>query len=393
MSAAVSIVKCRAYHEDTVYQKVKEAVDLLGGIKNFVSPGQRILLKPNLAIGRPPENCVNTHPLVVKAVALLVKEAGATVLIGDSPMLGSAKKAANKCGLEEIAQDLGVDIVEFEPATFQNPDGRIFKSFTIGKIIKEVDRVINISKLKTHALMVLTLSVKNMFGCVPATRKGQWHVRTSGEGLGVEYFAQMLLDLNYFVNPVLNIVDGVIGMEGQGPGFGDPRHFGLLIAGTDGVALDRIISEMLNIKADRVPVLRVANREGYGVAKLEDINTLGERLEDHRVSDLKLAPKEDGFAKLPKSLKKFLKVYVTTRPLINQEKCEACEMCAQACPLSCIAIDQGRLEIDRHRCIQCLCCMEICPNGAIDLIPGSLLKASNAIKKLGGRDKASHLQT
>jgi uncharacterized protein (DUF362 family)/NAD-dependent dihydropyrimidine dehydrogenase PreA subunit len=354
----------------------------LGGIKKFVAPGQKVLLKPNIVANRPPEKCVTTHPLVVKAVALLVSQAGATPLIGDSPQMGSVVKTANKSGIEEIANDLGVDIVEFEPVIVQNPDGKIFKSFTIGKIINEVDRVINIPKLKTHALLVVSLAVKNIFGCVPGARKAQWHVKTYEAG--IEYLAQMQLDLYYFVKPVLNIVDGVIGMEGMGPGFGDPRPLGFLIAGPDGVAVDRIICELLNIRANRVPVLNVALREGYGAGKLESIKILGEKIENLKVLDFKLAPGEELPAKILKILKNPLKAYLTNHPMIKQVECEACELCCEACPLQCIASEKGALKIDEDSCIQCLCCIEICPHGAIDLRPGSLLKAYKGIKKIFG---------
>ena len=103
-----------------------------------------MLLKPNLLIGRPPEKCVTTHPLVVKAVARMVREAGALPVIGDSPQLDSAQKACDKCGIGDVARELGVEIVEFEPVDMSNPDGRVFKNFTIGKVVKEVDKIINL---------------------------------------------------------------------------------------------------------------------------------------------------------------------------------------------------------------------------------------------------------
>jgi len=383
LSTTVSIVRCQTYHEEIVYQKVKEAIDHLGGIKNFVSPGEKILLKPNLAIGRPPEKCVTTHPLVIKATAQLVKEVSAIPLIGDSPMLGSAEKAAKRCGIEEIARELGVEIVEFEPITLQNHKGKIFKSLTIGKIIKEVDKIINLPKLKTHAFMLLTLSVKNMLGCVPGTCKGQWHVKTYKAGK--EYFAQLLLDLNLLVNPVLTIVDGVIAMEGMGPGFGDPRHLGLFIAGTDGVAVDRIISEIINVEPEKCPILRVAIEKDYGFGKLEQIDILGERLEDVRVVDFKLPQKEEVFERMPNIFKKFLKTQLTIHPIINQKECENCEMCLRTCPMNCISSENGKLKIDEHNCIQCLCCLEICPKGAIDLTPGGILKIYNGLQKIIGK--------
>jgi uncharacterized protein (DUF362 family)/Pyruvate/2-oxoacid:ferredoxin oxidoreductase delta subunit len=384
LSTLVSIVKCQTYREDMVYQKVKEAIDLLGGIKNFVSPGEKILLKPNLAAGRPPEKCVTTHPLVVKAIALMVKEAAATPLIGDSPMLDSAQRAAHKSGIGNIARELGIDIVEFEPMTLQNPEGKIFRNFTIGKIIKEVDGVINIPKLKTHALTLLTLSIKNILGCVPGTRKGQWHIKT--HKAGKEYFAQMLLDLNLLVNPVLNIVDGVIAMEGMGPAFGDPHNLGLIIAGTDGVAVDRTITEIVNVPHEHSPILRVAIKNGYGIGQLEKIDIVGEKLEDVRTTDFKLPQKEDMFDRLPHSFKKFLKAQLTAQPVINQEKCEACEMCLQACPMNVIYLENGRLKIDKNGCIQCLCCLEVCSKGAIDLKPGVVLNVFSVIRKIIGKE-------
>ena len=383
MSTSVSIVTCQTYQEEEVYQKLKEALGFLGGIQQFVSPGEKILLKPNLCIGRPPEKCVNTHPLVVKAIALLLKEAGAMPLIGDSPQLDSAQNAAHKSGIEDIARELGIDIVEFEPITVQNPEGKIFKNLTIGKIIKEVDKVINLPKLKTHALTLLTLSVKNMLGCIPGTRKGQWHVKTYKAGK--EYFAQLLLDLNLLVNPVLTIVDGVMAMEGMGPGFGDPRHLGLLIAGTDGVAVDRIICEIINVEPEHSPILKVAIKKGYGIGQLEEIDIVGEKLEDVRVVDFKLPHKEDVFDRIPNILKKFLKTHLTIHPVINQEECESCEMCIRACPMNYISSEDGKLKIDEHGCIQCLCCLEVCPKGAIDLIPGELLKIYNSIRKIIGK--------
>jgi uncharacterized protein (DUF362 family)/Pyruvate/2-oxoacid:ferredoxin oxidoreductase delta subunit len=383
LSTSVSIVTCKEYQEKMVYQKVKEALGLLGGIQQFVSIGEKILLKPNILGGRPPEKCVTTHPLVIKAIALLVKEAGANPLIGDSPQLGPVKKAADKSGIGDIARELDIDIVEFEPIMVQNPDGKIFKSFTIGKIIKEVDKIINLPKLKTHALTLLTLSVKNMLGCIPGARKGQWHVKTYEAGK--EYFAQMLLDLNLLVNPVLHVVDSVMAMEGQGPGFGDPRHLGLFIAGTDAVAVDRIISEIINVKPEHSPILRVAIKEGYGISQLEKINIVGEKLEDVRVADFKLPPKKDPFEIIPNILKKFLKTQLTIQPAINQEECEACEMCLRACPKDQISSENGKLKINEKGCIQCLCCLEVCPNGAVDLVPGGILKIYNGIQKILGK--------
>ena len=382
MPTTVSLVRCPDYQEATIHEKLKESLNLIGGIHKFVSSGAKVLLKPNLCIGRPPEKCVNTHPLVIKSIALLVKEAGAIPLIGDSPQIGLARNAADKSGIGAVAKDLGIDIVEFEPISVLNPEGKIFKTFTIGKIVKEVDKVINLPKLKTHALMLLTLAVKNIYFCIPGTRKAQWHVKTDKAGKG--YFAQMMLDLNLLVKPAFTLVDGVMAMEGMGPGFGDPRHLGLLIAGTDCVAIDRVITEIVRVKPEHAPILRVAISKGYGISRLEEITISGTRLQDVTVSDFKLPQKADMFDRIPNGLKKMAKRYLTDQPVINQKKCEACGMCLRACPINNIDMEEKTVEINQHDCIQCLCCVEICPLGAIDLVPGGLLKLYSSIRERFG---------
>jgi len=383
MKTTVSIARCSGYQEDLVYQQVKTAIDLLGGIQQFISPGEKVLLKPNLLIGRPPEKCVTTHPLVVKAAVRLVREAGAVPVIGDSPQLDSAQKACDKCGIGAVARDLSVQIVEFEPLDLSNPEGRVFKNFTLGKAVKDVDKIINLPKLKTHALTTLTLSVKNMFGCVPGARKGQWHVRT--HTAGKDYFARMLLDLFYFVKPALNIVDGIIAMEGQGPGFGDPRHLGLIIAGSDGVAVDRVIAEIVKIPIEQVPVLQVALQDGYGIARLEDIAVCGEHIAEVMFADFKAPQYRDIMAKIPGPVMLLLKSFLTAQPTVTREECVECEMCLRACPRECITHPAGAILINEEACIQCLCCMEICPQGAIALRPGALLALFSGIRKFLGK--------
>ena len=110
MESKVSIVKCESYESARVYQKIKEGINLLGGINSFVKRGEQVLLRPNFLTGRPPEKSVNTHPAIVGAVAKLVMEAGARPVIGDSPQLGSALKVSEKCGVVEIAKELGIGL-------------------------------------------------------------------------------------------------------------------------------------------------------------------------------------------------------------------------------------------------------------------------------------------
>ncbi|MEE8573898.1 MAG: DUF362 domain-containing protein, partial [Thermodesulfobacteriota bacterium] len=165
MKPTVSIKKCPNYEPEEVYNNIKEAVDLLGGMSKFVKPGERILLKPNLLAGREPEKAVTTHPAVVRAAILLVKEAGGVPIVGDSSARGGTEKSARVAGLIEVTDSLGVEFVDLKTlVNIENPDGLIFKRLQVAKEVLEVDGVINLPKLKTHVQMYLTLGVKNIFG-------------------------------------------------------------------------------------------------------------------------------------------------------------------------------------------------------------------------------------
>ena len=371
MKEKVSIVKCDDYRPEMIYQQLKEGLDLLGGIGAFISKGERVLLKPNFLIGRSPEKCVNTHPELVRAVAQLVLEASATPVIGDSPQMGTALKVAERCGVAAVARELGIEIVEFEPVEVKHPEGKFFKRFTLGKAVLEADTIINLPKLKTHGLTFLTAAVKNLFGCVPGARKAQWHVRTSHEGN--EHFSRMLLDLAALINPPLSIVDCIDAMEGKGPGFGTPRHVGLIIAGTDTVAVDAVVTEVLGTHPEHFPTLQTALLEGYGTPDIGAIDLLGEEITGVAVDDFIFPPLIRPPSAFRKILMSILKGPLTTNPFIDKEQCQQCGNCFKACPLSCIAEGVDGFSINAGECIQCLCCMEVCPNGAVDLKDGFLL--------------------
>lgn len=372
-SARVSMVRCSDYQHEHVYRSIKASLDHLGGIETFVSKGDRVLLKPNFLIGRSPERCVNTHPAVVRAVAELVLEAGGNPFIGDSPQLGSAQHVAEKCGVSAVARELGIEIVEFAPVEVKNTQGRYYRQFVIGKAVLDADVLINLPKLKTHSLTLLTLAVKNIFGCIPGPRKAQWHFRISRHG--ADFFARMLLDLYTLIRPPLTIVDGIIGMEGRGPGSGSPRQLGLIISGTDAVAVDAVITEMLGVNPQDYPTLRLALSEGYGIPRLSDIDIIGEEIDRLRVKDFVLPVMVTIPGAARAILMKLMKGPLTTRPVIDSHRCRGCGNCIKACPASSITEDAGFFTISPGTCIQCLCCMEICPEGAIDLKDGFLLAA------------------
>lgn len=370
----VVIKKCNEYVNEEVYRTVNESIGLLGGIGAFVKKGERILLKPNLLSAKPSEAAVTTHPAVVRAVIQLVQEAGAIPVVGDSPGIGSAEKVAQKCGIAAVAKEFGVEIINLaQSISVENPNGKTFKRLELSKEAIEVDGIINLPKLKTHAQMFLTLGVKNMFGCVVGARKPQWHMAA---GVDTHAFARMLIDTYLFLKPRLTIVDGIVGMEGNGPGSaGDPRRLGLIFAAVDCIALDSVITEGLGAEADILPTTRVAKEDGIGTTNIDRINILGERIDDVRISNFKFPPLASIEFKLPLALHNYLRKPLTARPSINSKKCTLCNMCVEICPPGIMTktdlpAQAGKINIDYDKCIRCFCCLEICPKGAISVKNG-----------------------
>lgn len=361
----VAIVKCGDYEEENVYAAVKGAVNLIGGLETIIKDGDRVLLKPNLLSGRAPERAVTTHPSIVAVVARLVKEAGGVPCIGDSPGTGSFRRVAEKTGITEVANRIGVELVEFgESVDVENRRGHVYKRFEIAKASVEADVIINLPKLKTHSQMLLTLSVKNNFGLVVGKRKAKWHLKA---GINVDFFAQMLLDLYLLIHPELTIVDGITGMEGDGPGNGNPRNIGLIFAGVDCVAIDTIISHVVGVKPDDLYTTKVARQRGIGETNSKAIEILGENPEAVRIRGFRLPKTHDIGFRIPKSLSNFIKNLVTAKPTIDYTKCRSCGVCIDSCPPQTMKMTNEKVGIDYSTCIRCFCCQELCPEGAVTL--------------------------
>ncbi len=371
MNRTVAILRCSDYLEDEVYRTVEKAVDLLGGIDRFAAGGERILLKPNLLTAKPPEAAATTHPAVVKALIRLVKKAGATPVVGDSPGMGSVFRNADKAGILEACRELDCEFVDLKTTvSVENPGGKIFKRLEVAKEALDVDGIINLPKLKTHAQMLLTLGVKNVFGCVPGKLKPQWHLSA---GINHSSFAGMLLDLYLFLRPRLTVMDGIVGMEGNGPGSGDPVRLGLILAAKNSIAMDRVIAEIVGARWHDVPLLREAARQGRGPVDLSDIKVSGEDIEDVRAQRFKLPPlATTNFAeRFPDFIEKRLRKALTTRPHIDTQTCTLCGMCVDICPAG--VMEKGKkINIDYSGCIRCYCCQEVCPDSAISMKEGWL---------------------
>ena len=239
----VTIEKAGNYEREGVKAALVRLLAPLGGMSAFVKPGMRVLLKPNMLAAKPPEAAVTTHPEVLRAVIELVQEAGGIPLVGDSPGIGSTRRVAERSGMMAVIRETGARLVEFTASVEVTGSG-MFRRFSLARPYVEAEVLINLPKLKTHEMMTFTCCVKNLFGAVVGTGKAAWHLKA---GADRELFARMLLEIYLLRKPELNIVDAITAMEGNGPGSGDPRQVGLLMAGVNPVAVDMVAADIMGI--------------------------------------------------------------------------------------------------------------------------------------------------
>jgi uncharacterized protein (DUF362 family)/ferredoxin len=320
-----------------------------------ITPHTRVIIKPNLLSPAGPETAVVTHPLVVRAAAEFVLSRGARPFISDSPAMGSFERILNTGGFRQALSDLDVEFREFKtsvPVDIGEPFGTI----DVAEDAMNADVLINLAKLKTHSQMLLTLGVKNTFGCVVGLKKSKWHMRA---GINRDLFARLLVLIHRSVNPAVTIIDGITAMEGSGPGKGGtPRQMGVLMGSDKAIAVDSAVCRMLGITADTLGTNRAATSLGMHGDPIRvdgDLPMVDEFVLPH----LSAA----GFG--PRSIQKFLRRHLLQRPAVDRLACTACGECVSFCPLGAVHFTERLLSFDYEQCIRCYCCVEVCPCGAL----------------------------
>lgn len=362
----VAVLRCETYDLEEVRTQLERGISLLGGWSKWVKPGENILLKPNLLAPDPPEKAVTTHPAVFQAVAESLQQFGVNLTYGDSPSNGTVEAAARKSGLDEVARQLGIRLSNFKEGETIEFEGSYHRHKTVmAQGVLESDGLVSLPKLKTHPLMRLTGAVKNQLGCVVGLNKKMFHAKHPQS----DHFAAMLADLTLYLKPRLYILDAIVAMEGNGPRGGAPRRTGVLMISADPVALDATASRLVGLEPDQVPTNRAGQQNGLGVYRSEDIELLGDNLDQLAVKDFNLGIGLPGFA--VKNI--WLRNKIVPFPQINPEHCKTCGLCINACPMRPPAVDWSKAgkeqppEYNYTTCIRCYCCQEVCPEGAITL--------------------------
>lgn len=376
MPEPVAIVPCANYEQEIVTESVNRALSLLGGIEQFVRPGQNVLLKVNLLSASPPEKAITTHPAVVAAMVKAVQTAGGNPIIGDSP--GAAVRYTEKSlrsvyrttGMAGVAERTGAELMlDTRSQEISLPEGKLLKRMEVIQPALDADVIISLPKFKNHVLTTFTGATKNMFGIIPGTSKALLHATSRT----LPNFVEVLLDILQWSAPVLTVMDGIVGMEGDGPGGGQPKQVGVVLASRNGVALDVVAVQIVGIPSDNVPLLKQSISRGWWSGRLEDIPTLGAQLDEVRLSDFVPArPNRHpegamGVPLLDRYIAPTLVNWLAVKPVPKTGRCTACRTCVRACPREAIEIMDGLARVDYGRCIRCYCCHEMCPENAIDL--------------------------
>jgi len=365
----VSVVKCEKYDAEEVLKAVDLTFENLGGIERFVKKGDKIFLKLNLIMKKHPNDAATTHPAVVEAVAKRLVEAGAKVIIGDSPggpyTRGVLQSLYRACGIEDAAKRSGAQLnYDTSAEEYSHSEGIALKKLTLLKPMMDCDKIITISKLKTHGMALYTGAVKVMFGAIPGVLKAEYHYRMPD----IKVFSNMLVDICTLTKPVLSIMGGVYGMEGDGPTAGIPVHSKAILASESPYDLDVVCANIMGISPSDIPTVQRSIERGLTTGDIKTIEVIGcnpdELRKNYKVPDIRTL---NFSGRLPKFAERFLSRNVMPRPVFSQELCIGCSNCKEVCPPKAITMVNGKPKADLYKCIRCFCCQELCPKKAVEI--------------------------
>lgn len=360
----VSIVKCGNYEHQKVKESILQSLGLIGGIGNIIKPGDNVLLKVNVIIGFPPERAATTHPAIVGAMTEIVREAGGVPWVGDSSgAYGYTAQSLELCGIKKACEEYGGRLINFE-STGTYPvkvNGKVLTTINIAKPAIDCDVLVSLPKMKTHQLTKYTGAVKKFLRRNTGFGQGQDTQAGTYGGTVKRGFSRYL----FRSKPRLAVMDGIVGMEGEGPTNGTPIQSGMILSSTDCVALDAVASGIMGFPHRDILTTRFAHERGLGTGELDRIEVTGEKIGDVK-ADFKKS--KYLYYKLPGFLGKWVFKYAENVSWveISEKECKKCKICFNSCPASAITLEP-RPFIDREKCIKCYCCHELCRNGAVKL--------------------------
>lgn len=360
----VAVVRCKTYNVEAVKPALEEAVNAVNGL-DFVMPGMKIIIKPNLVSFKKPDAAATTHPALLEALVEMLLARGADVTIGDSPggphslpLLNRVYTATGMDRLERLGAKLNRNMNE---KNVDFPEGKVLKNFTYTEYLDEADAIIDFCKLKSHGMLGMSAAVKNLFGTIPGLKKPEVHYKFQNDA----EFADMLVDLNEYFKPRLAICDAVVGMEGNGPTAGTPRQIGAIIASKSTYYADVVGAELIGMNIDGLPTLQAAYERGFAPASSKNLRVYGD-IRALTVDDFKAPPVRGlSFMRKGNVLHFISKAALEHKPTLKKRLCVGCGECARMCPAKAIEMKNKKPHINREKCIRCFCCQEFCPRAAM----------------------------
>jgi uncharacterized protein (DUF362 family) len=249
---------------------VFKALDLIDYRNAFVGY-DKVLIKVNFIVDKTLDTGATTDPIVVEAIIKKLEAVPVKVYVVESDAtITNADKAFEATGMKDMCSRNGVEWLNLrhvkDKVELAVPNGEALKSITVPRLVTE-SAVISAAKLKTHANTGVTLGMKNMFGLLPDKFKGKYHLKG---------MSKVVVDINTVLRPALTVIDGFVGMEGQGPVDGTPVQMNLIIAGTDVVATDATACRVMGINPYEIKHIRKAFEKGLGKSEAQ---VVGEKLD------------------------------------------------------------------------------------------------------------------
>ena len=247
---------------------VRRAFDDLGGVGRFIAHNDVVVLKPNIAWDRTPEQAATTNPDVVAETVKQCVQAGAKRVIVTDVSCNEAERCFRRSGIAAAARAEGADVILPDPARFREVDlgGEVLQNWQVFEPFLLADKVINLPIAKHHALTGATLGFKNWYGILGGERN-RLH----------QQIHQSLVDLAAFMLPTLTLLDCYRVLLRNGPTGGNLEDVALhktLVAGTDPVALDAYVAKAYwNLDAEAMPYLKLAERRGLGQSDFAQVRT------------------------------------------------------------------------------------------------------------------------
>jgi uncharacterized protein (DUF362 family)/Pyruvate/2-oxoacid:ferredoxin oxidoreductase delta subunit len=364
MNTKVAVRKCNEYDVYEVYSLISDIYYKTNGPE---VNGKKVLVKPNILSDNDPAKCVSTHPVVVEAMIRFLQSKGATVFVGDSPAIHTHRFKADKSGIHKVCETTGVKWVDFIVNPIEKKINN--RNVRIAAVVEQVDLIISLPKFKNHELVYFTGAIKNTLGLVPGFSKARQHaIHSDRNGFG-----EFLVNLTETITPDYFLMDGIIGMEGPGPGpKGIPVAIGVLIGSTNPLALDMIASRIAGYDPLVIPTTKVAFFRKKWLQSEENINYDGPELSSLIKTDFKKIPISGNRNIALQFIMKRIKILrkLERRPVFIHENCTGCQKCVDTCPVQAIQplpSKKTHIVLTDSKCIRCFCCAEVCTDDAVEI--------------------------